>query len=166
MNRSARIAAAAVTAALLALPAGAAPARSACPARHEHTGCRLQQARFEGASFAFAVRAGTGVASGFGTLACTGASGAHGRREVVYPPALMRARSIDRPVVGRTYRRHVVIGSHVDGKAQRDGTIDLTVTVVSASRVRMTFTEHLRQEASGKADVCDGRSTETLRRVA
>lgn len=166
MNRFSPVAAVTAAAAVLLLPAGVAPASSACPPRHEHNGCRLQHARYEGTSFTFAVAAGRGVASGFGTLACTGASGAHGRREILYPPALTRAKAIVRPVVGRTYRRHFVIGSHVAGKAQRDGTIDLTVTIVSASRVRMTFAEHLRQEASGKADVCDGRSSETLRRVA
>jgi hypothetical protein len=160
------IATAAVCAAALIAPASAAPASPACPARHEHSGCRLQQARYAGSSFTFAVRAGMGVASGFGNLTCTGSSGARGRREVLYAPTLTRPKAIPHPVVGRTYRRHFVIGSHVAGKLQRDGTIDLTVTVVSASRLRMTFAEHLRQEASGRTDTCDGRSSETLKRVA
>lgn len=121
MNLTAPIAAA-VCAAVVIAPAAAAPSSAACPARHEHAGCRLQQARYAGASFTFAVRTGVGVASGFGELTCTGSSGARGRREVIYPPTLTRAQGISRPIVGRTYRRHFVIGSHVAGKPQRDGT--------------------------------------------
>ena len=141
-----------------------ASASSSCKPRKEASGCVLKNAVYSLRDSRFAVSLGKGEASSDGTVTCVGSDGTSGTSNVLYGsyPELV----VMNPKVGKSYKRTLHITRDLAAGQAAEGTVVLTVNVMTAKQARITYVEDVDNVLQNGTSKCHGRTSALLKRVS
>ena len=73
---------------------------------------------------------------------------------------------LEDPRSGQTYHRHFDINADSSPTVKNQVSLDLTVKLMSATKMTMTFNEHIVSMYNGETSTCSGSTTEAMKRVS